>query len=337
MKPTYDDVLEVLFKWYMEVYAPKSHPQALEAGSDHEASARRWCERMASVVKDGGDPHNIARPYGFPAYYDNWLKTKGTMPRKTVTTTPVPTSAVWALVEKVLPYSSRTLLYGPPGTGKTYAGTRKGLRMVTVLEGVLESTKPQPVYNVYLTPETPAAELRGFYHPQPDEATGAQRFVWIDGPVTAAWRNGGRLVLNEINLASNDCMSLMLNILDDVDSAQMVLPTKEVLYPHPNFCVVATMNGDPKSELMPALRDRFPVAIQINEVHPEAITALPADIQKAAVNTGLQEDPERRVSVRTWSEFARLRTAGLAELDAAQACFGTRAEDVVNALTLARA
>src|SRR5438067_2368000 len=70
----------------------------------------------------------------------------------------------WTLANVVLAQSPRVLLHGPPGAGKTYAATRFGLR------------PGQPVASCTLTPETPAAELPGFYVPRGNE------FVWQDGP-----------------------------------------------------------------------------------------------------------------------------------------------------------
>src|SRR4051794_2398115 len=95
----------------------------------------------------------------------------------------------WTLTSKVLTVCNRLLLYGPPGCGKTYAATRLGLR------------EDQTVASCTLTPETPAAEIRGFFVPR-----GNDGFVWQDGPATAAWRSGGRLVLNEIDRGSGDLL-----------------------------------------------------------------------------------------------------------------------------------
>lgn len=231
-------------------------------------------------------------------------------------------SHIWGLIERILKVSKRSLLWGPPGTGKTFCGTHSGLK------------PDQRIYNTYMTPETPAAELRGFFHPVPEG--NSTKFEWNDGPVVAAWRYGGRLVINEINLASNDCMSLLLNILDDAGSAQMVLPTKEVLSPHPDFTVVATMNGNPE-ELMPALRDRFPVTLEVKEVHPMALQSLPEDIRQVAAGTASSTDPDRRVSIRVWAAFAELRDLGANIEDAAEACFGKRGKELVSAMRLAEA
>ena len=222
----------------------------------------------------------------------------------------------WSIASAVLTQSPRVLLHGPPGTGKTYAATRFGLR------------PDQAVASCTLTPETPAAELRGFYVPRGHE------FVWQDGPATTAWRTGGRLVLNEIDRATGDLLSLLLAICDDPLFAQLTLPSNETVRPAPGFAVVATMNSVP-DDLDFALLDRFPVRIHIDEVAPGALHSLPPDLRDVAAKSGVLADPARRVSFRTWSEFAKLRVA-IGQENAARAVFGNRTDDIVNAFLIAK-
>jgi cobaltochelatase CobS len=145
----------------------------------------------------------------------------------------------WDIVSAILSCSVRTLLYGPPGTGKTHAACRLGLH------------NGQRVFSVTLTEETPAAELRGHY------ILKEGRYIWQDGPAIAAWRCGGRLVVNEIQRGGSDVHALLLAITDDLTIAELDLPSGEKVKPSPRFTCVATMNGDPKEQLDPALVDRF--------------------------------------------------------------------------------
>lgn len=221
----------------------------------------------------------------------------------------------WDLVNAVLPLATRLLLYGPPGTGKTWQGLTGGLRSA------------QEVFSITLTEDTPAAELRGHYVPVDG------RFVWRDGPALAAWRAGARLVVNELDHASGDVLTFLLAILDDHEMARVTLPTNETVRPADGFSVVATMNGDP--DTLPApLRDRFPIALEVNAVHPGALQALNPDIQKAARDT-VALPAERRISIRAWQAFGQLRPA-LGEELATRVVFGQRAGDVLDALKLAR-
>jgi len=232
----------------------------------------------------------------------------------------------WDVVSAVLSATNRALLHGPPGTGKTYAACRLGL-----------NGDQQKVFSVTLTEETPAAELRGHY------ILKEGKYVWHDGVAIAAWRCGGRLVVNEIQRGGPDVHSLLLNITDDLEIAEMDLPSGEKVKPAKGFMCVATMNGEPKELLDPALLDRFPVSIHIDKVHPEAIQQLPLDVQHAAEKTALIEEEDRRISVRAWYAFARLRAKLMKSLEeeeaiafAAQAVFNHRANDALDALKIAK-
>jgi len=222
---------------------------------------------------------------------------------------------VWNLVSNVIQHSRTTLLYGPPGTGKSHASHTGDLGGRTL-------------YSVTLTPDTPAAELRGHYIPVGNE------FRWQDGPAIRAWREGARLVINEIDHAGGDALSFLLNCLDTPETACLTLPTGEMVRPASGFQCVATMNGTPDQDLPAALRDRFPVCIEITEAHPNGIASLPQDLQAAAKGSVVASDPNRRVTLRAWLAFASLRTRIGAEA-AAQAVFATRANDVLDALRIA--
>lgn len=244
----------------------------------------------------------------------------------------------WSLVEKVIPEFRLILLYGPPGTGKTTAGNRIGLRGGEVVDdkvenpGLLVSGTLRPIYNIFnitLTEETPAAELRGHYIMKGGE------FEWQDGTGVKPFRSGGRLVLNEIDKASGDCLQFCHALLDDPDIAAITLPTGETVKPDPDFSVVATMNGVPE-DLPEALRDRFAVKINIKKPHPLAIKSLPEDLRGIAKKTFTASGTERAISFRSWKAFGELRER-LDEEMAARAVFGDRAENVLNTMRIEKA
>jgi MoxR-like ATPase len=220
---------------------------------------------------------------------------------------------IWDLINKVIPNSRTVLLYGPPGTGKSFAAHNADLA-------------GRQLFSVTMTPETPSAELRGHYIPM------GSQFVWQDGPAIKAWRFGGRLVINEIDHAGGDSHSFLLACLDSPETACLTLPTGELVRPHASFSCVATMNGSP-DDLPSALRDRFPVCIAVDAVHPSAVKSLPHDLRNAALGSALAEN-DRRVSIRAWQCFASLR-ASIGDAAAAQAIFASRAKDVLDSLKLA--
>ena len=231
----------------------------------------------------------------------------------------------WDVAEAILGVSPRVLLRGKPGTGKTYHAVHSALE-----EG-------QKVYTITMTEETPAAELRGHYVPKGNE------FIWTDGPAIMAWREGARLVINEIDRSSEDVLSLMYAILDDPDFAELTLPTGEKVRPAQGFQVVATMNGLPE-DLPDALQDRLPVDIEITDVNPKALERLPEDLRGPAQNTALAKTSERGVSIRMWLEYASLREKLPKRMPdeqkeqaleiAAQAIFGDKAYDAMMALAV---
>jgi DNA polymerase III delta prime subunit len=233
-----------------------------------------------------------------------------------------PVEMKWRLLEEVIAKlgaddnEHRMLLYGPPGTGKTRLSVKAALR------------KGQEVFNVYLTEETAAAELRGHYIPKGSE------WHWQHGPVIKAMLGGHRLVVNEINNASGDALDFMLAVADDFEMVQYTLPTGETIFPMPGFQLIATMNGQP-DDLPPALQDRFAIRAELTEPHPDAIKRLPEDIQGALLQR-MNKGDARFTSVRGWLTFDRLRKSGIDEEDAAVLVFEDAARDVIDALILRR-
>ena len=231
----------------------------------------------------------------------------------------------WSMVSSVLGRSRRVLLYGPPGTGKTYSAVKHNAPMN--MEG-----KPN-VFQITMTEDTAAANLEGFY--KPNNSGG---FEWHDGIAIQSWRNGGRLIINEIDHASPDAMTFLHAILDDQDIAMLTLnnDTKETVRPAEGFQVVATTNSPPES-LPLALKDRFPVKIYVDSIHPKAMEQFPDEWHKVINDTTLIDDPEERISVRAWKEFFDLQEKGFKKSQAGRLVFGDKADELVDAITLSNA
>ena len=230
----------------------------------------------------------------------------------------------WDLIKQVLGKSRRVLLYGPPGTGKTYSAVKQSTP--------LDMNGNANVYQVTMTEDTASANLEGFYKPS---STGT--FEWHDGIAIQAWRNGGRLVINEIDHASPDAMTFLHAILDDQDIAMLTLnnDTKETVRPAEGFQVVATTNSPPES-LPLALKDRFPVKIHVDKIHPKAMAQFPDEWHGVINETTMIDDPEERISVRAWKEFFDLQDKGFSAQAAGKLVFGYKSEELVDAITLSK-
>ena len=231
----------------------------------------------------------------------------------------------WKMIASVLGKSRRVLLYGPPGTGKTYSAVKQSTPLD--MDG-----KPN-VYQITMTEDTASANLEGFYKPSSDGT-----FQWHDGIAIQAWRNGGRLVINEIDHASPDAMTFLHAILDDQDIAMLTLNNdeKETVKPAEGFQVVATTNSPPES-LPLALKDRFPVKIYVDSIHPKAMEQFPEEWHGVITDTTMVEDPEDRISVRAWSEFFQLQDKGFTPETAGRLVFGENSAELTDAILLSKA
>lgn len=230
--------------------------------------------------------------------------------------------AEWSTIHVACKHARRVLLWGPPGTGKSFIGT------TTEGEGATVQSLDK-LSRLYLTMDTPAAEVRGHY--LPNDKGG---FSWHDGPGTNAWRGDGhRLVIDEIDAASGDTLTLLLALLDDPESAKLTLPTNETVRPGKNFSCVATTNQSP-TVIPEALLDRFDVVCHVPSPSPYAFVEkhwYNGDLAKTAAQAiYLSETPQRGkgnrvIGLRAYKAIDRLNGAGLQLKDAASLVIGEEA------------
>jgi DNA polymerase III delta prime subunit len=213
----------------------------------------------------------------------------------------------WTYLREYGEHLPFVLLYGPPGTGKTTLAMVTGLKPGT------------PAYRVNCTEDTPAAELRGHYIPR------GATWEWHDGPAMMAYRNGGRLVVDEITRAADDALSFMLAILDGLP---ITLPSGETVTMHENFSCWGTTNDSPQA-LSDALADRFTNRVECSTVNPEALALLPWQLAQAVTpGTGTG------ISYREAAEFYRLTSCMPRDI-AARMVWEKRAPDILSGLKFA--
>ena len=215
----------------------------------------------------------------------------------------------------------RVLFYGAPGTGKTFYAMNYHLN-------------DKKAYRLICNDEMTENHITGMWKTKAD-ANGNMVLAFQEGVAIQAWRTGGRLVVDEINRANSDAESVLMAMIDTVHSSSWTNPeTGEVVTPHPDFSVVATMNGEPE-DLGRAIQDRLVVQLEVNSPHPDGIKALPEYLRDLAMSFGSRAGHDR-YSLRNFVEFSALyeRTKNLQY--SAQVCLPRIQETLMDTLMLAK-
>lgn len=176
---------------------------------------------------------------------------------------------------------TNVLLFGETGPGKTRA-----IRAWAAHNG-------KPFYRVPSSAGIEPSHLFGKYIP--DEENGG--FSWFDGPATDILRNGGVLLIDEINFTPERISPILFPVLDDDRAVTLLDHQNEVIRAHRpncwcgNLCssrwvfIAATMNPQYAGTrpLNAALRNRFGMQIEWNydDAVEEQLVQLPAMLRLA--------------------------------------------------------
>jgi len=147
------------------------------------------------------------------------------------------------------------LLIGETGIGKTY-----------VLQH-LAKEKNQKVVRISLNGEIGINELLGKWLVKEGST------YWQDGVLVECMRKGYWVILDEINAALPEVLFCLNSLLDDARSIVIAEKDGELVKPHENFRLFATMNPPGEytgtKELNKALLSRFAIVLYMKEYTPE--------------------------------------------------------------------
>src|SRR3990167_10739329 len=144
------------------------------------------------------------------------------------------------------------LLVGETGTGKTS------------LIRYLASISNQPYRRINLNVQTNTDDLLGKW------VVKSGSMEWIDGVLIEALKHGYWLVLDELNSALPEVLFLLQSLLDDDKFIVLTEKNGEIIRPHSNFRLFATMNPAGNytgtNDLNRALLSRFPVVVKYDYI-----------------------------------------------------------------------
>jgi len=188
-----------------------------------------------------------------------------------------------------------TLIYGPTGPGKTSSveawAAARDLRLATISGNA--SMEPSQMTGKFVS-------------------DGKGAFIWIDGPVTDVVRNGGVLLLDEVNFINPKIYTNLYSLTDGRRCIILLDHHGETIEAHKDLTIFATMNPNyvGTTPLNFAFRNRFDIqipwdyddAVEVKLITSPALLKLMQSL-RAEANKGQYETP---ISTNMGMEFEEL-------------------------------
>lgn len=152
---------------------------------------------------------------------------------------------------------------GESGTGKSTAA-----RVIPYRCGI-------PYVSVNFSVNIEESDLFGTMIPNPNKSSSEDaEFIWQDGVITRAVRNGYCVILEELNFARPGVLGKLNSLLDE--TRQIDLQTGEIVKAHPYFKIIATCNisYEGTNSFNKALINRFEQCIEFNEMTSKELLAV---------------------------------------------------------------
>ena len=152
------------------------------------------------------------------------------------------------MLDFALENKMNVLLEGDAGTGKTM-----GFMYWCALRGLPFVSVPSNSAFDFTT------QIGGFY---PDENGKLQ---YVDGSITQVVRNGGMLLINELNNAHKSLSQYLMSLGDDRRAITLLSHDNEVIHAHKDFILVADQNPNYRytQPLNEAWKDRFQIKLNL--------------------------------------------------------------------------
>ena len=146
------------------------------------------------------------------------------------------------ILDVAMKNQQNVLIKGHAGSGKTMCAM------------AYASSRGHRYYNVSSHNGLEPSELFGQWIPTPDG-----HYKWQDGAVTDMVRNGGVLLLNEVNFIPERVTTVLFGLLDDRREIQLLSNGGEVIKAHKDLLIIADMNPDYRGTrpMNQAWHDRF--------------------------------------------------------------------------------